>query len=136
MYFLKTGKKQSVTELYTHGMCASMCMHTQDVYTKNSNRSIIEVNKSQHTDPMLCLYIFLYKIILNMNPIGTEQEGDGSHKLLQKGFPLSVSGGSSPRPHAHLLDSQCLPPEEKRLSMPETGERERNCLFKSYTDLE
>ena len=53
-------------------------------------------------------------------------------KLLQKGFPLSVSGGSFP--HAHLLGSKCLPPEERRLSMPETGEKERNCLFKSYTD--
>ena len=127
MYFLKTGKKQSVTELYTHGMCASMCMHTQDVYTKNSNRSIIEVNKSQHTDPMLCLYIFLYKIILNMNPIVTEQEGDGSHKLLQKGFPLSVSGGP---PHAHLLGLKCPPPEDRRLSMPETRERKEIIYLK------
>ena len=46
----------------------------------------------------------------------------------------SVSGGSFP--HAHLLGSKCPPPEERRLSMPETGEKERNCLFKSYTDLE
>ena len=45
-------------------------------------------------------------------------------KLLQKGFPLSVSGGSLP--HAHLLGSKCPPPEERRLSMPETGEKERN----------
>ena len=55
-------------------------------------------------------------------------------KLLQKGFPLSVSGGSFP--HAHLLGSKCPPPEERRLSMPETGEKERNYLFKSYTNLE
>ena len=41
-----------------------------------------------------------------------------------------------PPPHTHLLGSQCLPPEERRLSMPETGEKERNSLFKSYTDLE
>ena len=41
-----------------------------------------------------------------------------------------------PSPHAHLLGSQCPPPEERRLSMPETGEKERNCLFKSYTNLE
>ena len=41
-----------------------------------------------------------------------------------------------PSPHAHLLGSQCPPPEERRLSMPETGEKERNYLFKSYTDLE
>ena len=54
-------------------------------------------------------------------------------KLLQKGFPLSVSGGSFP--HAHLPGSQCPLPEERRLSMPKTGEKERNCLFKSYTNL-
>ena len=41
-----------------------------------------------------------------------------------------------PSPHAHLLGSKCPPPEERRLSMPETGEKERNCLIKSYTDLE
>ena len=66
----------------------------------------------------------------------TEQEGGWflHDKLLQKGFPLSVSGGSFP--HAHLLGSQCPPPEERRLSMPETGEKERNCLFKCYTNLE
>ena len=39
-------------------------------------------------------------------------------------------------PHAHLLSSKCPPPEERHLSMPETGEKERNYLFKSYTDLE
>ena len=55
-------------------------------------------------------------------------------KLLQKGFRLSVSGGSFP--HAHLLGSKCPPPEERCLSKPETGEKERNCLFKSYTNLE
>ena len=60
--------------------------------------------------------------------------GVGHDKLLQKGFPLSVSGGSYP--HAHLLGSKCPPPEERRLSMPETGEKERNYLFKSYTNLE
>ena len=41
-----------------------------------------------------------------------------------------------PSPHAHLLGSKCPPPEETLLSMPETGEKERNCLFKSYTNLE
>ena len=44
--------------------------------------------------------------------------------------PLSFWG----RPH--LLGSPCPPPEERRLSMPDTGEKERNYLFKSYTDLE
>ena len=63
----------------------------------------------------------------------TEQGGAVHDKLLQKGFPLSVSGGSFP--HAHLRGSKCPPPEERRLSMPETGEKERNCLFKSYTNL-
>ena len=41
-----------------------------------------------------------------------------------------------PSPHAHLLGPQCPPPEERHLSMPETGEKESNCLFKSDTDLE
>ena len=56
-------------------------------------------------------------------------------KLLQKGPPLSVSGGPPPT-HTHLLRSKCPLPEERRLSMPETGEKERNHLFKSYTNLE
>ena len=38
-------------------------------------------------------------------------------------------------PHTHLLGLQCPLPEERRLSMPESGEKERNYLFKSYTDL-
>ena len=34
-----------------------------------------------------------------------------------------------------ILGLLCPPPEEKRLSMPEIGEKERNYyLFKSYTD--
>ena len=69
-------------------------------------------------------------------PCGSEVREKPRHdKLLQKGSPLSVSGRSSP-PHSHLLGSQCPPPEERPLSMPETGEKERNYLFKSYTDLE
>ena len=44
--------------------------------------------------------------------------------------PPFFSGGSSP-----ILGLLCLPPEERHLSMPETGEKERNYyLFKSYTD--
>ena len=39
----------------------------------------------------------------------------------RKDPPLSVSGGS---PHTHLPGSKCLLPEERRLSMPETGEKE------------
>ena len=40
-----------------------------------------------------------------------------------------------PPPHAHLLGSKRPPPEERHLSMPEIGEKERNCLFKSYINL-
>ena len=67
---------------------------------------------------------------------GVTEQGWGvvHDKLLQKGSPLSVSG--SPPPHTHLLGSQCLLAEERRLSMPETGEKEMNYLLKSYTDLE
>ena len=55
-------------------------------------------------------------------------------KLVQKGPPfLSLE---VPPPHTHLLRSKCPLPEERRLSMPETGEKERNHLFKSYTNLE
>ena len=50
--------------------------------------------------------------------------------LLPKGPPF-LSGGPP-----HLLGSPCPLPEERCLSMPETGEKERNYLFKSYTDLE
>ena len=52
--------------------------------------------------------------------------------LLRKGPPFLFLGV----PPTHILGSQCLPPEERRLSMPETGEKERNYLFKSYIDLE
>ena len=48
--------------------------------------------------------------------------------LLLKGPPLLLQG--SPQPTRFSL------PEERRLSMPEIGEKERNYLFKSYTDLE
>ena len=51
--------------------------------------------------------------------------------LLLKGPPV-FSLGVPP----HLLGSPCLLPEESCLSMPEIGEKERNYLFKSYTDLE
>ena len=50
--------------------------------------------------------------------------------LLLKG-PLILLGGPP-----HLLGSPCPPLEEIHLSMPETGEKESNCLFKSYTELE
>ena len=50
--------------------------------------------------------------------------------LLPKGPPFFFGG--SPRPTRFTLPV----PEERRLSMPEIGEKERNYLFKSYTDLE
>ena len=50
--------------------------------------------------------------------------------LLPKGNPLSLWGPT------HLLGSPCLPPQERRLSMPEIGEKERNYLYKSHTNLE
>ena len=37
---------------------------------------------------------------------------------------------------ADLLGLPSPSPEERQLSMAETGEKERNYLFKSYTDLE
>ena len=64
----------------------------------------------------------------------TEQTGVVHNKLLRKGYSLCLSGGP-PLTHTHLLDSQCPPPEERHLSMPETGEKERNYLLKSYKDL-
>ena len=73
-------------------------------------------------------------ILMPFSDSVTEQRQGVVHdKLLQKGFPLSVSGGSFP--HAHLPGSKCPPPEERCLSMSESGEKERNCLFKSYTNL-
>ena len=52
----------------------------------------------------------------------------------RKDLPLFFLWGSPP--HTHLLGSPCLLPEERHLSVPETGEKERNYIFKSYTDLE
>ena len=58
----------------------------------------------------------------------------------QVGFTIYYYGKDPPflslriPPNRHPLGSQCPPPEERRLSMPETGEKERNYL--SYTDLE
>ena len=65
------------------------------------------------------------------------QKGRGGvavhNMLLRKGPPfLSLAVPL----HTHLLGSQCLPPKETCLSKPETGEKERNYLFKSYTDSE
>ena len=51
--------------------------------------------------------------------------------LLPKGPPFCSR--DSP---LHLLDSLFPLPEERHLSMLEIGEKERNHLFKSYTDSE
>ena len=45
--------------------------------------------------------------------------------------PRFFSRGSSP-----ILGSLFPLPEERHLSMPEIGDKERNYLFNSYTDLE
>ena len=66
----------------------------------------------------------------------TEQRQGVVHdKLLQKGFLLSVSGGSFP-PLPPARFEMPAARGKTSLSMPETGEKERNCLFKSYTNLE
>ena len=67
----------------------------------------------------------------------TEQTGGGGWFTIyyDRKDPPFLSLGIPP-PHTYLLGSKCPPPGERRLSMPETGEKERNYLFKSYTDLE
>ena len=73
---------------------------------------------------------------VGVDPIVTEQgRGWFTINYYRKDSPFLSLEVPSP-PNAPLLGSQCPPPEERRLSMPETGEKERNCLFKSYTDLE
>ena len=74
-------------------------------------------------------------IMLNLfisSGIVTEQTWGGVNDNYYQKDPPPFSPGVSP----HLLGSPCLPPEERHLSMPEIGEKERNYLFKSYTDLE
>ena len=60
--------------------------------------------------------------------------GGGEGYTINKMTPPSSSGGSSLPPR--LLGSLCPLPEERCLSMPEIGEKERNYSFKIYTDLE
>ena len=54
----------------------------------------------------------------------------GNDILLQKGPPLSLWGS----PHTPTRFALPTTRGKMSLSMPETGERERNYLFKSYTD--
>ena len=56
--------------------------------------------------------------------------GGANDILLPKGPPLFLWG--SPPPTRFTLPAS----RERCLSMPEIGEKERNYLFKSYTDLE
>ena len=106
-------------------------------FVKSVSQSMGLLTNTMHTPLSFRLQICSLKAFtcIIIPPFVTEQgQGVVRDKLLQKGFPLSVSGGSCPpRPPARF---EMLPPEERRLSMPETGEKERNCLFKSYTDLE
>ena len=68
---------------------------------------------------------------LRASVLVTEQTGwEDNNVLSLKGLPLCLWGFPP-----HLLGSQCPPLEERYLSMPETGEKERNYLFKSYTVL-
>ena len=67
-------------------------------------------------------------IVLQNRPNG--RGGGWTIYYYQKDLPF-LSGGPS-----HLLGSPCPLLEERCLSMPEIGEKERNYLFKSYTDLE
>ena len=46
--------------------------------------------------------------------------GVGQYTITERTLPFSLGV-----PH-NLLGSPCLPPEERRLSMPEIGEKERN----------
>ena len=69
----------------------------------------------------LRLFNFGRNIVTEQTGVG----GVGNNILLLKG-PSGVPPS---------LGSLCPPPEERHLSMPETGEKERNYLFKSYTDL-
>ena len=72
-----------------------------------------------------CHWLFVEIFLLQNRP----GPGGVNNILLPKGLPpLSLWGPP-------LLGSPCPPPEERYLSMPETGEKERNYLFKSYTDL-
>ena len=80
------------------------------------------------------MYYISSSVTLNV----TEQDGGGGGSFTINYYRKDSAFLSLevPSPHVHLLGSQCPPPEERRLSMPETGEKERNCLFKSYTNLE
>ena len=65
-----------------------------------------------------------YHMILLQN-----RQGEGVYNILLPKGPPFLSGGPP-----HLLGSLCPLPEERCLSMPEIGEKERNYLFKSYTE--
>ena len=60
-------------------------------------------------------------------------QSSGQYTITER-IPLFSLWGSPP--NTPILGSQCPLPKERCLSMPETGEKERNYLLKSYTDLE
>ena len=82
------------------------------------------------------IHVFFPLLVIIHPPPSVTEQGRGWFTInyYRKDSPFLSLG--VPSPHAHLLGSKCPPPEERRLSMPETGEKERNCLFKSYTNLE
>ena len=78
----------------------------------------------------------LWQFLKYTYAVVTEQRGRGWFTITYYRKDSAFLSLEVPPPHTHLLGSKCPPPEERGLSMPETGEKERNCLFKSYTDLE
>ena len=73
---------------------------------------------------------FLVPVTEGSRGVTEQTEGRGLlHTIIERTHCFSP--GVPPR-----LGPLCPPPEERHLSMPENGEKERNYLFKSYTDLE
>ena len=67
---------------------------------------------------------------LEQKVLQNRPRGRGVNDVLLPKDPPFFTGGPP-----HILGSLGLLPEERHLSMPEIGEKERNYLFKSYTDL-
>ena len=66
-----------------------------------------------------------------MNTVTERAWGGFTYTITERMAPFSLGV-----PPLHLLGSHCPPPEERCLLMLETGEKERNYLFKKYTDLD
>ena len=109
-------------------LCAALCLKVMP----GGVPSVYFLPLSFWLAKLLFFFHFKSMVVLLQNRQGV---GGAVHNiLLWKGSPFLSLGVPPPPPH--LLGLQCPPPEERRLSMPETGEKERNYLFKSYTDLE